>query len=345
MVGFRQGIICDESRSDWPGTGPRPIHWNAWYPAAPAGSSQTQSISDFYQTGALSVDATLADLPEKAPLVLLSHGTGGSAVGLTWLAEALADAGFIVVGADHHGNTGVEEYRAEGFLCWWERMRDLSVLLDDLLSSSFLAGRINPDQIAAAGFSLGGYTVLGLMGAVTQVERFQAWSWDRSFGKGPKEFPDVVEQLEPLLEKSAIFRASWERQSDSFTDRRIALGFTLAPAPTVRSFDVDSIKSITVPVTIAVGEGDEEAPANDCAVWLHELLPNSRLHFLGKNVGHYTLLAMGTTEARTSKPHLFSDHSGVDRGSVHRQVIELALQSLSCMKQQKGRPGDRPFRN
>lgn len=331
MIGFRQGIIYDSSRSNWSGTAARPIRWSAWYPAAPPGSQQSHLVSDFYETGPLLVGATLADLPVRAPLVLLSHGTGGSAVGMTWLAEALAKAGFVVVGADHHGNTGADQYRAEGFLCWWERMLDLSVLLDDLLSSSFLACRIDEDRIAAAGFSLGGYTVLGLLGAITRMERFQTWSLNRSFGKGPKEFPNVVEQIEPLLAESAVFRAAWERQSECFTDSRILSVLALAPAPTVRAFDVGSIRAIGHPVTIAVGQADDEAPATDCAVWLHDLLPNSRLHLLGENVGHYTLLAMGTAEARTSMPHLFADPIGVDRGAIHRQVIEIAQQAFSCI--------------
>lgn len=247
-------------------------------------------------------------------------------MGLTWLAEGLVEAGCIVVGANHHGNTGQEEYRAEGFLCWWERMRDLSVLLDYVLMSSIFRGRVDEDHVSAAGFSLGGYTVLGLLGAVTRTADFQSWAKGRAFGSGPREFPDVVHRLDSLLKESEAFRASWDRQSLNYRDSRIRSALALAPAPTVRGFDVSSMASIETPVAIVVGGADEEAPAEDCAIWLHEHLPNSSLHFLGDHVGHYTLLAMGTPSAREAMPHLFTDHVTVDRTSVHRQVIELARQ-------------------
>ena len=51
------------------------------------------------------------------PLVLLSHGTGGSAVEMFWLAEALASAGNRVAAVDHHGNNYVDGFLLEGFAC------------------------------------------------------------------------------------------------------------------------------------------------------------------------------------------------------------------------------------
>ena len=48
-------------------------------------------------------------LGSKRPLVLLSHGTGGSAVMLAWLGETLARAGYVVAAINHHGNTATED--------------------------------------------------------------------------------------------------------------------------------------------------------------------------------------------------------------------------------------------
>jgi predicted dienelactone hydrolase len=53
--------------------------------------------------------------------VLLSHGPGGAASDLGWLAETLARAGYAVAGVDHHGNTSTEPYVAEGFAFIWEQ--------------------------------------------------------------------------------------------------------------------------------------------------------------------------------------------------------------------------------
>jgi hypothetical protein len=47
---------------------------------------------------------------------ILSYGTGGSAEGMGWLGQRLACLGYICIGVNHHGNTAIEPYRAEG-LC------------------------------------------------------------------------------------------------------------------------------------------------------------------------------------------------------------------------------------
>lgn len=86
------------------------------------------------------------------------------ATSLGWLAQRLAAAGYIVLGVDHHGNTASETYRAEGFLCWWERPRDLTVALDIVAESGPFAGRLDLADITCVGFSLGGYTALSAFG-------------------------------------------------------------------------------------------------------------------------------------------------------------------------------------
>lgn len=64
-----------------------------------------------------------------------------------------------MIGVDHHGNTALEPYRAESFLCWWERPRDLTLALDHLGETGPFARRLDLDHVGAAGFSLGGHTV------------------------------------------------------------------------------------------------------------------------------------------------------------------------------------------
>lgn len=40
-LGFREGLLHDETRPDWDASGPRPIRWSLWYPAAD-GSLETE---------------------------------------------------------------------------------------------------------------------------------------------------------------------------------------------------------------------------------------------------------------------------------------------------------------
>jgi predicted dienelactone hydrolase len=158
-VGFRQGRFDDDSRPNWDGSGPRPLNWAAWYPAADGAVEQPLQASDgtaaWFTCGSAAPGAPIG-ASQRYPVVLLSHGTGGAAFQLEWLARELARHGFIAVGIDHHGNSSAEPYRAEGFLAWWERARDLSLLLDRLAAEGCFAGRVDLDRVHVAGYSLGG---------------------------------------------------------------------------------------------------------------------------------------------------------------------------------------------
>ena len=44
----------------------------------------------------------------KHPLIVVSHGSGGSASGLAWLAARLAGQGFVVAIPNHQGSTSAE---------------------------------------------------------------------------------------------------------------------------------------------------------------------------------------------------------------------------------------------
>lgn len=330
-VGFAAGLLLDEARSNWSGDGPRPVRWSAWYPAAAGSLTREIEIPPgrpLYSLGLLAPEAPLSAGADRYPVVLISHGTGGSASGLGWLASALAAEGCVVLGVDHHGNTSVEAYHAEGFLCWWERARDLSFLLDCLSSKGMFAGRLDLSDVTAVGFSLGGYTALALAGAVTETQRMMDFVKDHPETAGPQEMPDLSGQIEPLLAASSVFRQSWERQSQTYRDERVRAVVAIAPAPPVRGFTEESLRGIQVPVTILCGEADEEAPYDLCSAWLNERLPNSSLTSLGKGVGHYTLLPVGAETAARYKPQYWVDAPGVDRAAVHAAAAKLTLAAI-----------------
>ncbi|MGE6743465.1 alpha/beta hydrolase family protein [Allorhizobium pseudoryzae] len=334
-IGFRSGLLLDEARSNWTGDGARPVRWSAWYPAAP--NSPTVEIGippgrALYSLGLLAPEADLSPDRDRFPVVLISHGTGGSASGLGWLASSLAARGYVVLGVDHHGNTGVEAYRPEGFLCWWERAQDLSFLLDGLSADGAFAGCLDLSDVSAAGFSLGGYTALALAGAITETERMMAFVKEHPATAGPQEMPDLADQIEPLLTSSAVFRRSWDRQSQSYRDTRVRAVVAISPAPPVRGFTDESLSAIHLPVSILCGEADEEAPYDLCSVWLHERLPQSTLTSLGTTVGHYTLLPVGTQTAARSNAQYWKDAPGVDRAAVHANAAELTLAALNAQR-------------
>lgn len=327
ICGYRTGVISDISRPNWQNNSERPIAWSAWYPTDDVENGEETS-GQFFELGNVALDGALT-AKRKLPVVLLSHGTGGTAESLGWLARSLACRGYVVLGANHHGNTGLEPYLAEGFLCWWERATDLSVLLSSLGASGFFANRLDFDQVSAVGFSLGGYTVMALAGARTSLEEFDSWRSANGITEGgPKEFPDAADSVPTLMETSDAFRLSWTEHGQDYTDKRIRSVVAIAPAPPVRSFVPQSVAELQLPVTILTGGADSEAPSEHCADWLVSQNDRFRRYDLGNQVGHYTFIDFPSDKSLTGKADIFSDHGSVDRKKVHEQAAEIVIQSL-----------------
>jgi|SRR5258706_1349848 predicted dienelactone hydrolase len=324
-VGFRRGRVEDATRPNWDGNGPRPLLWAAWYPASDD-SIERELFPDrqsetWFAIGPAARDAPINPARRRYPIVMLSHGTGGAALHLEWLARDLADRGFIAIAVDHHGNTTTEPYRAEGFLCWWERARDLTVLLDTLEARGEFAGRLDMDRVFVAGYSLGGCTAAALLGAITETSRFQNSPANKGFGRGPRELPDLADHLPGLLENSAIFRESWARMSNSYRDERFKAALLLAPGRSVHGFNEQQLSAIETPTRIVVGGFDFVAPA---ATWLHQRLRTSTFDLLASEVGHYVFLPEATDAGRRAGPDVCVDAPSVDRGAIHKHVATLA---------------------
>ncbi|UZE50432.1 alpha/beta hydrolase family protein [Rhodopseudomonas sp. P2A-2r] len=331
-VGYRTGRFEDPARPNWDGNGPRPLAWTAWYPASDDAITHERLLgprsAPTYSIGPMAANAALRATPQRLPLVLLSHGTGGSALGLGWLGRRLAQYGFMAIGVAHHGNTLNEPYRAEGFLCWWERPRDLSVLLDRMVSHSEFADRIDVNRVFAAGYSLGGCAVASLLGAITETSRFQRSAANPNPARGVPEFPDLADHLPGLLESSAVFRESWARMSNDYRDPRLKAALLLAPGRGLLGFNAASLTVIDTPARIIVGGADPALPA---ARWLHPRLRASVLDVLPADVGHYIFLPEATDAGRRDSPPNCVDAPGVDRAAIHQHAADAAVALFEAM--------------
>lgn len=325
--GYRTGMINDASRPNWGNTADRPIAWSAWYPSTGARDTD-QPIGQLFDLGNVIRNAPLI-ATKKLPVVLLSHGTGGTAESMGWLARSLACKDHVVIGANHHGNTGIEPYLAEGFLCWWERALDLSVLLTAISTTEVFADKLDLDRVSAIGFSLGGHTAMALSGALTCLDEFDAWHSANNISTGgPKEFVDAADHIPSLIKTSETFRRSWARHGDDVTDDRVKSIVAIAPAPPVRGFTSNSIARLQLPVTIITGGADQEAPAEHCADWLVQRNSEFKRRDLGRNVGHYTFLEFPSDKSLVGKVDIFTDHETINRNDIHQQVVEIVQRAL-----------------
>ncbi len=323
-VGLRTWPYFDKTRTNWEGTAPRPLLTDIWYPAVDH-ADETDIVfgppgAPLFKVGRAARDTELA--PAIFPLVLLSHGTGGAALQMGWLACFLAAQGYIVAGVNHHGNTALEPYTAQGFLLWWERAKDLTAILTQLLDDASFGTHINRRQIGAAGFSLGGTTVIALAGGVVDPQAFRAIYQDpeRDILRDlPPEFPDVpvlVALLKVILENDTIHEQSYQ-------DMRIQCAFAIAPV-LGEAFTPAGLASIEIPVKIVVGEADTLAPATTNAMRFASQIKQAELTILGGHVAHYTFLGEGTEVGKQVVPGLCLDAPGIDRASIHREVSQWA---------------------
>ena len=322
--------ITPTARRNWRGAPDHTLHVTVWYPAADTSIETPQLIGPpdkpLFDAGSATPHAAFAPSLEPFPLILLSHGSGGSARQLAWLGTALARAGFIAAAVDHPGNNAVSGYTLEGFTLWWERATDLSEVLDGLLADPELSPHIDKDRIGAAGFSLGGYTVLELAGARTDVAAlFDLCHKDPAntvcHSPEMKDMPTPDKILESVRKTSG---ESLARSADSFRDPRIRAVFAMAPGLGFTQTP-DSLHQIRIPVDLVVGSADPIAPPASNANLIKAGIRGARETIL-PGVVHYTFLDTCTPAGKESYPVDCTDPPGIDRAAVHTQVSDMAIQ-------------------
>ncbi len=327
-VGFSLRQFAAPEGYNWRGSGDRALSGIVWYPAEAGEGEKDQYVgapeAPLFYAGRAAKDATLAPSFDQYPLVALSHGTGGSAMQMAWLGTYLAARGYIVVAVNHPGNNAVSGYATEGFLEGWERARDISTAIDGMLADSRFGSKIDPDRIGAAGFSYGGYTMMELAGATTDVNGILAWCGERKGACNPPEMPDLMEKFAAIRQQPQVQQAL-QHAGDSYRDGRIRAVFAIAPA-VARAFTPESLRKITIPVEMVAGAADVIAPPSDNAQFFAVNIKGAKLTILPGGVGHYTFLDVGTDAGKKQLPNFFVDNAGVDREAVHRQVAEMAAE-------------------
>jgi predicted dienelactone hydrolase len=315
---------------DWRGTANHAVFEVVWYPADTGADAKPQRIPPYgpalFEAAPAALNAKIATNPAKFPLILLSHGTGGSAQSMAWFATALASRGFIVAGVNHPGNNALQAYTVQGFVLWWKRAQDISAMLDDLLADDEFGPHIDAQRIGAAGFSLGGYTVIELAGGITSRLQFSEACKtppDQSSCKPPPEFPDLLAKADALTATDPSFAKALRGDGGSYRDPRIRAVFAMAPAlgPAVTP---ESLKSIAIPVAIVAGESDSVVPINVNAKRYAAEIPHAELMIFTGAVGHYTFLDVCTEVGRSTMALLCVDQPGVDREVIHNATIERA---------------------
>ena len=96
--------------------GNRPLHVGLWYPTDDRGAVEAPGENAVFYGVPAVTDATPTG--GNHPLVVLSHGYGGSWRNLGWVAQALAEQGYVVAAPDHPGTTTFDRSPDQAAQLW-----------------------------------------------------------------------------------------------------------------------------------------------------------------------------------------------------------------------------------
>ncbi|HTU33253.1 MAG TPA: hypothetical protein VMF66_05580 [Candidatus Acidoferrum sp.] len=334
-VGVAARAFIPSPPYNWRGAHTHALLTTIWYPAAPSSVEKPQPVGPpnepLFIGGNAAPHAKFAASPSRFPLVLLSHGTGGSALQLAWLGTYLASRGYIAAAVNHPGNNALEPYTIQGFTLWWLRAHDLTTVLNHLLDDRTFGPRIDRARIGAAGFSLGGYTMIEIAGGVSNPQAVIDYcNSPRSHGTcNIHEFPDLLTKAEDLQKTDPEFAAAFAEGDKSYRDPRIRAVFAIAPA-LGPAFSPQSLAKISIPVEMVAGAADPVAPPPDNADYFARHIRDAKLVILPGGVAHYTFLDACAPAAYKTLATYCDDAPGVNRVRIHNRVAAMAAQFFAA---------------
>lgn len=300
-VGFQHFTIPDPQ-------GPA-LEVGVWYPtdAAP----NPTSVELFRE--ALAKDAPVKG--QRLPLVVMSHGSGGSYAGHVDTAVALAEAGFVAASVTHTGDNWRDQ---SGATRVWDRPRHLALLIEYMLASWRDHGRIDPDKVGAFGFSAGGFTVLTAAGGAADLSKV-----DEHCRLRPRFFDCtlVARHGAPRPE-----RVVWTH------DPRIRAVVSVAPALGY-AFSEEGLANVRQPLQLWRAANDEVLPHPYYAEAVRLALPTPPEFHVAPGAGHYDFLAPCSPQLARVNATICASAPGFDRRAFHltfnRRVVDFFVRTLS----------------
>ncbi|CAN5130888.1 dienelactone hydrolase [soil metagenome] len=272
-----------------------PITVGIWYPTDAPASSMKLGIAD-------QIAAPGAPLVgEHLPLIVMSHGNGGFFGGHADTAQALAEAGFVVAALTHTGDNYADQSRATDMP---NRPRQISVLIDYMLSAAPMKAAIDPERVGAFGFSSGGFTVLVAAGGEPDLTTLTPHC------KAHPDFFDCkLTAGHPL--PADMSKAVWTH------DARIKAVVSAAPALGY-SFTKAGLSKVTMPLQLWRASDDQILPDPFYASAVRANLPKAPDYQVVPKAGHFDFLTPCNATGHTTAAAICGSAPGFDRVAFHK---------------------------
>jgi predicted dienelactone hydrolase len=268
-----------------------------------------------------------AALPGPKPLVVLSHGGGGTALGHHDLATYLA-AHDLVVATLEHPFDNVRDQSGNGHSqVLVGRPIQVTAVITHLLTDLRWKQLIDPGRIGVAGFSNGGYTSLLLVGAIPRFQRFVDYCRRR---------PDDLAICVPIRQLESEAAASGRTVEESMAsmqhdltrwgptaDPRIKAAFLMAPLSLC--FDATGFATVNRPVFLYYADRDRVLEPKENAEFIRPLIATLVGTSIVRNADHWVFLSPCSAPLMKAVPSICSDPNGITRRDVHAQINSAAL--------------------
>ena len=255
------------------------------------------------------------------PVVVFSHGSGGNALQVGWLAEALAEKGYVVLATNHPGTTSSDSL-PERTVMIWERAKDLTEILNWAENPTIEGLSLDTANISVAGFSLGGHSALAISGLQVSKAKFieycdrNADIWDCGWlSRGGVDFTEINADLYDA------------RYLDSRVGATIAIDPALAPAAII-----ESAVGISHPVMVINFKPHEGVPEALDAAQITEMMPNARYKAI-PHCWHFSFLPECSLLGKIviglgGEENICSDWKLRNRSDVHQALINQIVPFL-----------------
>jgi predicted dienelactone hydrolase len=215
----------------------------------------------------------------RHPLVVVSHGGGGSHLLYRGIATELARNGYVVAMIEHPGNNRNNNELDGTHENLVNRPRHVTLTIDAISSDPRFGTCVEAGNVAVIGHSLGGYTALAVAGG-------KPWTKER-------------------------------QRVEVVPDRRVRTLVLMAPA-TAFYFPEDSLRDVTVPILILVAEHDPITPLWQAELLLDRVPDRDRVTFrVIENAGHFSFLSPFPPQMRNPNFLPSTDPEGFDRERFH----------------------------
>jgi predicted dienelactone hydrolase len=282
----------------------------AMLPAAPAAAQTSTSAAPPVAVQQASVvDPGHAPIPvaiwspasgTALPLVVISHGTGAGPISHIDTAQALAQAGFVVVAPMHPGDNFQDDSDVGRPQWLANRSRHVGKVIDFMFSMWAGRARLAPDRVGIFGFSAGATTALISIGGVPDLDLVPAHCARQ------REFVCAI--MVPSAAGAGSTPPQWVH------DRRIAAAVIAAPGLGF-AFPPSGLANVQVPIQLWSGAADQTVPYATNAGPIRQSLSRPVDFHDVPGAVHFSFLAPCGPE---SPPQICQDGEGFDRAAFHR---------------------------